>query len=156
MILRAAVLAIVPLVVVAACSSPPTPTPCSDVPAGGCPQDNGADVCQDPSCDAVYDCVNGKWAFDRACPAHPRDASADAPDGATDASTQPRDVHIDAPAGAFGGPGCTDLQQPDCSVGTALLCMDATGCCGCQDLWVCQNGGWVSWGVCADAGVVQN
>ena len=144
------------LIVVVACDNPPTPVACTDIPAGGCPQDNGADVCaRDKTCSAVYDCVDAKWVLDQTCPAHPHDASTDSGD-ASDASVAVEDVHIDAPPGAFGGPGCADLQTPDCSVGTALLCVNATGCCGCTDLWVCQGGGWVSWGVCGDAGVVQN
>ena len=144
---------------VAACSSPPTPVVCKDIPSGGCPQDNGADPCQDTcDCRAVYDCADGKWVFDRACPAEAPDAcaavQADASDAPNEGAT--RDVGIDAPPGSFGGPGCTDLEVPDCSLGTALLCMGATDCCGCQDLWICQGGGWVPWGVCGDAGAVPS
>ena len=142
--------------VAVACSSPPTPIECTDVPDGGCPQDNGANVCEDPSCNAVYDCVGGKWVFDKACPAHPHDASTGPDSG--DATMQLPDVAVDwrVPDGAFGGPGCPDLQLPDCSVGTALACSGSTGCCGCQDLWVCDNGGWITWGTCGDAGITQN
>ena len=63
------------------------------------------------------------------------------------------DVSIDAPPGAYGGPGCVDLEQPDCSLGTALACGGTADCCGCQDLYVCSNGGWVPWGECTDAGI---
>ena len=35
-------LAIATLLVVVACDSTPTPVACTDVPDGGCPQDNGA------------------------------------------------------------------------------------------------------------------
>jgi hypothetical protein len=151
MIARVAVI----VLVVAACDSTPTPVECHNIPAGGCPQDNGADVCGgDMSCTAVYDCVNGGWVFDQMCPPRAHDASTDT--GASDVTTPVSDVHLDAPPGSFGGPGCTDLETPDCSVGTALLCAGATDCCGCTDLWVCQNGAWVSWGTCGDAGVVQN
>jgi len=149
-------LAIAALLVAVACDNPPTPVACTDIPDGGCPQDNGASVCSgDHSCNAVYDCVDGKWVLDTTCPPHPHDASTDASE-AGDANTTPEDVHIDAPPGSFGGPGCADLEVPDCSVGTALLCAGAIGCCGCEDLWVCQGGGWVSWGTCGDAGVMPN
>ena len=39
-----------------------------------------------------------------------------------------------APFGAFGGPGCADLEPPDCPLGLALSC---NACCGCEDLFVC-------------------
>jgi hypothetical protein len=147
-----ALVVLVGLLVASACNDPPTPAVCTDVPDGGCPQDNGPTVCQDPTCDAVYDCVDGKWVFDKACPAHPHDASA--PTDAADEAVPP-DVHIDAPPGAYGGPGCTDLETPDCSLGTALACVGATDCCGCQDVWICQNMGWTPWGQCADGGLVE-
>jgi len=27
-------------------------------------------------------------------------------------------------------------------------------CCGCVDLWVCDNGGWNIWAECVDGGIV--
>lgn len=127
---------------------------CVDIPAGGCPAQGGADVCEDVTCNAVYDCDNGHWVLQQTCPTH---ADAGAVDGsvvAHDAATA-RDAAIDAPPGAFGGPGCVDLQPPDCSLGTALVCGGASDCCGCQDLFVCADGGWYAWGECVDGGVVE-
>lgn len=144
---------------VVGCESPTSPVVCVDIPSGGCPQDNGADVCQDWNCKAVYDCVNGGWVFNESCPSHPYDASTDAHDGSeagADTSARPIDAQIDVPPGANGGKGCADLEVPDCSLATGLACTDATDCCGCQDLWICQNGGWVLWGECTDAGAVQS
>lgn len=143
-------------VVVAACDNPPTPVACTGVPAGGCPQDNGADVCSDPSCEAVYACNSGRWTLSQKCPPHPREAgAADASvDAAESGGPPPMDATFDVPPGAYGGSGCTDLETPDCSVGTALACADTSGCCGCQDLWVCESGSWVLWGECGDAGLV--
>jgi hypothetical protein len=63
------------------------------------------------------------------------------------------DADIDAPPGAFGGPGCESLVVPDCALGVALAC--GAGCCGCEDLYVCENGGWDLWGSCGDAGPQQ-
>jgi hypothetical protein len=64
-----------------------------------------------------------------------------------------RDVSIDV-EGAFGGPGCVDLQAPDCPLGLAISCPN--GCCGCEDLFVCRNGGWNLWGQCVDGGITQS
>ena len=61
---------------------------------------------------------------------------------------------IDAPPGAFGGPGCGDLLEPDGALGVALAC--GASCCGCEDLFVCENGGWELWGTCGDAGPEQS
>jgi hypothetical protein len=151
--LAAAALAVVAAsVVVAACSDQPIKS-CRNIPAGGCPLAGGAE-CQDPSCTAAYACdsVDGTWVFDHACPARDgggADADADAALGDAGAS----DADIDAPPGAFGGPGCISLQPPDCPLGTALVCGGGS-CCGCQDLYVCNDGGWDLWGSCGDAGIV--
>jgi len=138
-----------------ACDSTPTPTPCYDVPDGGCPEDNGANVCMDPTCAAVYACVDGKWSLRQTCPPHPHDGSAPPPEdaGGGEASA-PFDASIDVPPGGNGGPGCPDLQVPDCTASEGLACVQSPGCCGCMDLWVCDNGGWTLWGECVNGGIV--
>jgi hypothetical protein len=131
---------------------------CKEVPAGGCPLSYGH-ACDDPLCEAAYACnPDGTWTLDHVCPA--RDAAADdasSPDandsadalGASDAP--PFDaLAIDA-AGASGGPGCIALEPPECPLATALAC--PKGCCDCEDLFVCDDGGWSPWGTCDDAGV---
>lgn len=123
-----------------------TPSPCTSIPPGGCPLSHGI-ACEDPSCEAVYACREGNvWELDRTCPAReagaPREASTDAPIEAS----RPFDASVDAPPGANGGPGCAPLQVPDCSLGFALSC--PSGCCDCEDLYVCQNGGWTYWATC--------
>jgi hypothetical protein len=148
-------------VVTAACDSVPDPAACLDVPDGGCPDDNGAAVCQDVTCNAVYGCVNGKWVFEEACPMRASDAAADSSgdsiaDSGSDTMASTVDTSIDVPAGANGGQGCVDLELPDCSLGTALACAAAVDCCGCEDIWICQGGGWVPWGGCTDAGLVPS
>lgn len=139
------------------CDSEPKSVTCTDVPDGGCPLDNGADVCMDPSCNAVYACLaDGGWSLQQVCPPHPHDASA--PLDAADASDAGEggsvfDVSIDVPPGGNGGPGCEDLQMPDCTAAEGLACVNQPDCCGCQDLWVCQSGGWTLWGECGDGGI---
>jgi len=148
--------ALAPLLVVAACNNDPsTQVMCHDIPAGGCPTENGADVCAgDLTCATVYSCVNGRWVFDQKCPPRAHDASVVDTGAGADAASGP-DVQIDAPPGAYGGPGCGDLQTPDCSLGVALACANVPGCCDCDTLYVCSNGGWNVWGYCGDAGITQ-
>lgn len=117
---------------------------CGEIPAGGCPRSK-ADSCEDPSCDAVYVCtLDSVWSRERTC--GPRDAGPDV-ERAQDAPAATRDVAIDAPPGAWGGPGCIDLQPPDCPLGRVLACA-AGSCCGCEDLFVCEAGAWQYWGAC--------
>jgi hypothetical protein len=124
--------------------------PCSNIPDGGCPLSHGV-ACEDPACEAIYACrENDVWEFRAFCPGRdgggPTDAFAPETGTAIDAT-------IDAPPGAFGGPGCGELIEPDCALGIALAC--GATCCGCEDLFVCENGGWELWGVCGDAGPEQ-
>lgn len=140
---------------VLSCGEEPAAQPCTNVPPGGCPLSRGV-ACDDPSCEAVYRCLPGnRWELDHLC------AGSDAGSSSKDASsadssdgTPSRDAGVDAPPGAHGGPGCGALQVPDCALGTALLC--GASCCGCEDLFVCENGGWTLWGSCGDAGPVPS
>ena len=141
------------LAVVAACADGPVPQPCSDIPAGGCPLSRGV-ACEDPACEAVYLCRPGNvWELHERC-SHDDEAGI-RPDATVDAEAPPPafDASIDAPPGAFGGPGCESLQMPDCALGIALAC--GAGCCGCEDLFVCEDRGWTLWGACADGGVAR-
>ena len=121
---------------------------CHDIPEGGCPVQGGVE-CQDPTCAVAYTCTqDGGWSFAHTCPA--QDAAIE--DSTVGDGPSPSDAgyDIDAPPGAFGGPGCAALEPPDCPLGQALLCQN--GCCGCGDLWVCDDGGWDPWGTCTDDG----
>ena len=141
------------LVAPLACGDGDVPArPCTDIPAGGCPLAHGV-ACEDPSCEAVYACLPGNlWELRARCPAHDGAAESGTRPSTEDAAVGPAfDASIDAPPGAFGGPGCPSLASPDCPLGVALAC--ARGCCGCEDLYVCANGGWDLWGACGDAGV---
>jgi hypothetical protein len=135
------------LAIAFACSEGSTAAPCTDIPLGGCPISRGV-ACDDPACEAVYACRPGNvWELQKRCP--PSDGG-----GLRDAFVPPEppiDAAFDAPPGAFGGPGCESLQSPDCALGVVLACPN--GCCGCEDLFVCENGGWTLWGTCGDGGI---
>ncbi len=146
MILR---LAVALLFSLAACSDQPLPRTCSGLAAPACPADDDADVCSDVACASVYACDDGQWAFVRNCPNSPLDGGSSRTEASAESGIAV-DASVDAPPGAYGGPGCADLQTPDCSLGTALACAPATACCGCQDLYVCAAGGWNLWGECVD------
>jgi hypothetical protein len=137
------------LAFVAACPAElPPPTPCGVIPEGGCPR--GGDVCADPACASVYFCQSsGTWRLDRTCPAREGGVPEAAPivDASRDAS-----IDVDVP-GAFGGPGCESLDTPDCALGVALACAD---CCGCEDVFVCENGGWTLYGACVNGTITRD
>ena len=137
-----------------ACSDGETVQRCTGIPAGGCPLSRGL-ACEDPVCEAVYLCRPGNvWELDRMCPPRPdagTPADASAADAPEDAPSF--DANVDAPPGAYGGPGCRVLQAPDCPLGTALAC--GGGCCGCEDLFVCENGGWSTWGTCDEGSGIR-
>lgn len=132
---------------VVACEDASIAVPCSNIPPGGCPLSRGV-ACEDPACEAVYLCREGNvWELREHCP--PREAGVVDGGSADVASPSPFDAGVyDVPPGAFGGPGCTSLQIPDCSLGLALACGE--GCCGCEDLFVCEDRGWNLWGACVD------
>jgi hypothetical protein len=135
---------------------------CRNIPANGCTLESGV-ACQDPSCAAVYQCnSDGSWTLEETCPNFQLpDAGAD---GASDAASGDAGPGHDAafpypiPPGAYGGPDCIDLQEPDCALGTVVGCADAVDtCCGCETLFVCQGDEWVVWGECEpDGGIVDN
>ena len=121
----------------------PTALPCRNVPDGGCPRSKGVS-CEDPSCRAVYLCREGNvWELEQTCPSRPPPAPVDA--SVRDALP---DALPDAPPGAWGGPGCGPLQVPDCALAVGLACPG--GCCGCDDFFVCEGGGWNLWGTCSN------
>lgn len=132
--------------IVTSCTDGPIATPCSDIPPGGCPISRGV-ACADPACEAVYACREGNtWELTKRCP--PREGGVE-----RDAFVPPPpvlDASFDAPPGAYGGPGCGFLQAPDCALGVVIAC--SSGCCGCEDLFVCRNGGWELWGTCSPDG----
>jgi len=140
-----------------ACSDTTINKTCTGIPKGGCPGDDSTN-CVDTTCEAIYSndsaCV---WSFVQKCPGYipPHDGPPDALTEAGDAVAEAPlpDAGFTLPSGAAGGPGCEDLENPDCSVATAVAC--GKYCCGCEDLYVCVEGGWNLWGGCTDAGLVE-
>src|ERR1700761_658842 len=120
------------LEVLGACKDPPPPATCADLGPPACPEDNGADVCDDPTCASVYSCQDGTWVFLHDCSGYDPEAG---PHPVEAGEAGPAfDANVDAPPGAFGGPGCVDLETPDCTLGTGIACVDEPGCCDCTDL----------------------
>ena len=112
-------------------------SPCTAIPDGGCPE--AIDTCRDVSCEAVYRCerLSNTWAFVASCgPRPPEDGGGEAP----------RDAGSDAE-----GP-CPLLQLPDCE--RSLPACEA-GCCGCEDLFSCEDGEWRFVEVC-DGGATSS
>lgn len=124
---------------------------CQSIPAGGCPggDDDRVRVCGDPSCSAVYACQwDGGWREVGRCEERPAVDGGGAQDAGEGGAVGGDDDGGQAlPPGASGGPGCRELQPPDCPVALAAACAPAS-CCECEDLFVCENGGWVPWGTC--------
>jgi hypothetical protein len=116
---------------------------CKNIPAGGCPDRAGVDDCLDRTCTELYRCnADQSWTKTSVCVGN----EAGAVDASVADTRPPRDVSIDAPPGAGGGPGCGDLTLPDCNLLYALEC--PRDCCGCEDIFICANGGWNAWGTC--------
>lgn len=153
LVLSLAFFASVSALLAAACQRDLSPQqPCRDIPEGGCPAYDNA--CMDPTCFTLYSCgPDDQWQVDQVCPAKEAGAPVDA--GSSDASSNLGDSgYLNVP-GALGGPGCQDLQTPDCALGVAAACT-SNDCCDCQDLYVCDNGGWNLWGECANGQITQN
>jgi hypothetical protein len=141
-----------------ACSDP-TYQDCHNIPSGGCPGGDATN-CEDPTCVEIYSCeANGSWTPVVRCPPH--EAGVDAGRGVDGSGVDAtvireaslRDVDFKLPEGAAGGPDCIELESPDCPLELALAC--SMSCCGCQDLWVCEDGSWNIWGACSEAGVPE-
>jgi hypothetical protein len=149
----AAAIGAILLAVLAACADDSAPARCGEIPNHGCPALGGVDICMDPSCPSGYACQSGSWVLVTTCP--PRDGGpAEAGVPLHDSGTADVLV-VDAPPGAYGGPGCLPLQPPECSLGMALSCGGRQNCCDCDDLFVCDDGGWDPWGTCVDGAAVR-
>ncbi len=153
--------AFVALVLVAACSKDTEAVACAGLDPPECP-DQGGLGCQDPSCQSTYECnAGGVWSFVQTCPNYvpPPDAGPDAADAAGDGGPRPDAAFPFAiPPGSYGGTGCIDPIPPDCWLGTVVGCYGSNDpCCGCDTLFLCQDGEYVTWGECeADGGIVNS
>lgn len=132
-----------------ACDQTTYAVQCGAIPRDGCP--NRGDACHDKSCARLYTCgADGEWYPVRTCEGFDPDAGAFEGAAPRDAS---RDVSLDV-EGAHGGPGCDDLQIPDCTLALAASC--TAGCCGCVDVFVCQGGAWRVWGRCEAGELIED
>lgn len=134
------------LAVGAACGDPGGVETCGEIPEDGCPSGRGGS-CDDLVCAGLYDCVGGEWTLEEDC------------GEVSDASTT-------TGAGGAGGAGacdlpeldrtgevsrCTpDLQEPDCPVAAAEVCVPCMS--GCVDFFLCTEDGWLDVAACAGTG----
>ncbi|MFO0586218.1 MAG: hypothetical protein U0441_01700 [Polyangiaceae bacterium] len=144
-----------------------TPKLCEDaVPKGGCPTGRGG-TCDDPTCDALYDCIDAKWKKISTCSASTGGGGAG---GDTTSSGGAGGQTSTGGTGGAGGDctapgfdhagettGCTpDLQVPDCPVSAAEPCAETACATGCSDFYLCQGDAsaktWVAVGYCDDSG----
>lgn len=132
------------LLVLGSCSDLPPLPECGRIPEGGCPY-QGSATCDDSTCAETYRCVKDTWVLVASCPL--RDSGLAPPIEASkpvEADSRARDAAL--PDGASGGPGCVELVLPDCSLGFAEAC--GPTCCGCEEIFVCQDRSWEPWGLC--------
>jgi len=133
------------------CASELSAQRCTSIPVGGCPLSRGV-ACEDPACVAVYACnPDTTWQFVRACDGRDASASTDvAPDAtlgevADAALGSVYDASFD-PSMSSSSSQCLSLQLPDCPVEIAQAC--SSGCCGCEEWFRCESGGWTYVGSC--------
>lgn len=135
----------------AACSQPQV-IPCGEIPRDGCPLGRGG-TCDDATCDALYDCVDGAWARVTQCAGDGGGGSSDGGGG----------------QGGEGGATCTpvvidhtgqtqgcapDLQQPDCPVEAAETCVETACLNRCSDFFICLEAGWTAVAYCTEEGTL--
>jgi hypothetical protein len=130
----------------AGCPELPVPMPCGQIPAGGCPLGRGG-TCDDPTCDGLYDCVDGSWT--RAVPCSPDGGAgtgggggAEPGDAGPDACT-PVNVNTHGQTSDCGG-----LENPDCPIEAAGSCEETACLTGCLDFFVCEQGSWIAVAYC--------
>ena len=119
-----------------------TPELCKEaVPEGGCPTGRGG-TCDDPSCDALYDCIAGVWEKTTTCDAQSTGGGGSGGQGGSTAGggsggqggCEPISLdHTDETT------GCTpDLQSPDCPAAAAEVCSEMACLTDCTDFYVCK------------------
>jgi len=142
----------------ASCDSLASPKLCAEIPEGGCPTGRGGS-CQDASCKALYDCVDGVWKQASSCDSN--STSAGSTGSGTGGST--------GSGVSSGSGGCVpimldhtgeiagckpDLQVPDCPAVAAEQCPKDACATGCTDFYICEKAGWKAVGYCDDKGNV--
>lgn len=132
---------------VAGCGSSAPVQTCGEIPDGGCPLGRGGS-CEDASCTALYDCVDGAWTEVEACDAIATSSTTTAATGGggggggCEAPVLDRTGEVD---------GCTpDLLDPDCPVAAAEVCDPCST--GCADFFLCTAEGWIDVAACDEDG----
>lgn len=125
--------------------------PCGLIPDDGCPTGRGG-TCDDETCAALYDCLDGTWVLETTC------EQSVGGGGAGGASMGP---------GAGGQGACNGveldhtgeleacsppLQNPDCPAAAAELCRPCET--GCVDFFMCRQDGWNAVAFCDEDGNV--
>jgi hypothetical protein len=130
-----------------ACQPSPELLLCGEIPEGGCPIGRGG-TCDDATCVALYDCVEGRWTMTTRCD---RGSGAGGSGGGAGGS-----------GGGAGGSctlvtldhtgeqgGCApDLQSPDCPAAAAETCAETACLTGCLDFFLCTKEGWATVAYC--------
>lgn len=143
----------------AGCSDSIAPKLCDEIPAGGCPTGRGG-TCDDPLCEALYDCLDGAWVLAETCNGNAAGSGGAAP--STTGSGAGGACPPGSGAGGNGG-GCTpvtidhtgeqggcapDLQFPDCPAAAAEQCSETACLTGCDAFYLCMQGGWTMVAYC--------
>ena len=122
--------------------------------APAAPIDNGAAVCDGPHVlrRSISLPERQRGSSSRTAPTtlpeagvHPAEAGPDASDD--------RRLHRRSRRERTADRAASTSSSPTARSGPRLACGGTADCCGCQDLYVCSNGGWVPWGECTDAGI---
>jgi hypothetical protein len=137
-------------VAISGCPTLPAPVLCGEIPEDGCPVGRGG-TCDDVTCGALYDCVDGKWVSTKVCDHTGGGTGGGAHDGGVPPDGgQCTPVSIDTEGQAT---DCTpDLESPDCPVEAAFPCVETACLTGCVDFFLCTSMGWVDAAYCMDDG----
>lgn len=138
---------------------------CEDaVPEGGCPTGRGG-TCEDPTCTALYDCIDAVWKKTATCPptggaggggtggiggtggATTGGTGGETTTGGTGGCTPPALDHTNETTGCV-----PDLQAPDCPAAAAEQCSESACLADCTDFYLCRQDGnaptWVPVAYC--------
>lgn len=129
---------------------------CGQIPQDGCPIGRGG-TCEDATCAALYDCVEGAWTPVETCAGFSGGAGGGGGAGG-----------LGGAGGAGGANTCTpvmidktgettgcepDLQNPDCPAVAAEPCAETACLTDCSDFFLCTKDGWVDVAYCDFDGV---
>ncbi len=134
-----------------ACDATP-PEVCGTIPDGGCPVGRGG-TCDDASCRALYDCVDGSWILTETCSSASgggsNEGGAPSEGGTGQGGCTP--VSFDRTAEVT---GCSpDFESPDCPAAAAETCAPCLN--DCVDFYLCLEPAFPSWTLvafCDEAG----